>query len=256
MTIEEAKKSLVAKARSQVGYKEGPNNQNKYADDPKITKLYGWTPQHQPWCCVFVNWCYLNTFGYDIGSRMTYGGTAACANSAALFRNNGALMQTPEVGDQIFFFSGGGINHTGIVVEVNGASIKTIEGNYSDGVGIGSYIVGSSKIAGYGRPKWSLVQSDDVTAPQNPVSTENGQISNLDNHTWRPKTVMMSNAYSSDCVVLQAILNVKHFPCGEVDGFFGAKTQAALNKAQQYYKLEVDGVCGPKTWEKLMEVEK
>lgn len=245
MTIEEAKKKLVSLTRSQVGYKEGSNNYNKYAADPNITKLYGWDCQNQPWCCVFVNWCFISTFGYDIGSKMTYGGSAACSTSASYYRSHAAFASTPEVGDQIFFYSGGGINHTGIVVEVNGSSIKTVEGNYSDGVGIGSYIVGSSKIAGYGRPNWSLATG--VEAPKDQKTEE-------ENHSWKPPLLRTSNAYSSDCVVLQALLNVHHFACGSADGFYGAKTQAAVANAQQYYKIEVDGICGPQTWKKLLEV--
>ncbi len=79
-----------------------------------------------------------------------------------------------------------------------------------------------------------------------------GNESNED-HTWKPATLSMSNAYKADCVVLQALLNAHHFPCGSADGFFGAKTQAAVNAAQAYYKLTVDGVCGPMTWKKLLE---
>ena len=82
-----------------------------------------------------------------------------------------------------------------------------------------------------------------------------GNAANED-HTWKPATLSMSNAYKADCVVLQALLNVHHFPCGSADGFFGAKTQAAVNAAQKYYGINVDGVCGPLTWDKLLQREK
>lgn len=74
-----------------------------------------------------------------------------------------------------------------------------------------------------------------------------------EDHFWNPRLLTLSNAYSSDCVVLQALLNAHHFACGSADGFFGAKTQAAVNRAQQYYGLTVDGICGPQTWGKLLE---
>lgn len=74
-----------------------------------------------------------------------------------------------------------------------------------------------------------------------------------EDHSWNPKLLTPSNAYSSDCVVLQALLNAHHFACGSADGFYGAKTQAAVYKAQEYYGLTVDGICGPKTWGKLLE---
>ena len=77
-----------------------------------------------------------------------------------------------------------------------------------------------------------------------------------EDHSWRPQLLQYSNAYKTDCVVLQALLNAHGWACGTADGFFGAKTQAAVFRAQGYYGLEKDGVCGPKTWEKLLEVGK
>lgn len=256
MTIQEAKKKLVDLAKSQVGYREGNNNYNKYASDPMITKLYGWNPQNQPWCCVFVNWCFLTAFGYDVGSKLTYGGTAACSNSAQLFKSAGAWSSFPEVGDQAFFLSGGGINHTGIVVSVEGTSFTTVEGNYSDKVSSVRHNVGASDVAGFGRPKWSLVQSVVVTDGKDPVSTENKE--NLDlkkeDHNWTPPLLRQSDRFKPDVVVLQALLNVKDFPCGEADGYYGPKTATAVSRAQYYYGLEQDCICGQKTWSKLLEV--
>ena len=78
----------------------------------------------------------------------------------------------------------------------------------------------------------------------------------VEDHSWRPQLLQYSNSYKTDCVVLQALLNAHGWACGTADGFFGAKTQAAVFRAQAYYGLEKDGVCGPKTWEKLLEVGK
>lgn len=250
MTKAEAQAKLKATALAEVGYREGPNNYNKYADDPKIAKLYGWTPQNQPWCCTFVNWVFLNAFGYDAGSKLTYGGTAACANSAQLFRNHDALVRTPQVGDQAFFYSSGRINHTGIVVSVDGSTFVTVEGNYSDKVSKVTHKVSGADIAGFGRPQWEILGKESSSTLSYTVSYT---VADKESHKWTPKTLTMSNAYKDDCVVLQALLNAHHFPCGSVDGFFGPKTQVAVNKAQKYYGLEVDGICGPKTWSKLLE---
>lgn len=81
-----------------------------------------------------------------------------------------------------------------------------------------------------------------------------------ESHVWKPQLLSMSNAYKDDCVALQAILNSRHFACGSADGFFGAKTQAAVRRFQAWAfpddKAEQDGVVGKKTWSKLLEVEK
>lgn len=261
MTITEGKEKLVATARGQLGYREGPNNYTKYSDDPMITRLYGWTPQNQPWCAVFVNWCFLTTFGYDIGSRLTYGGSAACNNAALNYKGADAFVHWPEVGDQAFYNSGGAINHTGIVVAVDGSVFTAVEGNYSDKVSSVKHNIGDSNVAGFGRPKWKLVESiktelNTGTGTQTELKDDGQNFNSEEDHNWRPKLLRMSNSYSGDCVVLQAILNARHFACGSADGFYGAKTQAAVNRFQAWAKLDVDGICGPKTWSKLLEVEK
>ena len=267
MTVEEAKKKLVEVAKSQVGYHEGANNYNKYAEDPRITKLYGWDVQNQPWCCTFVNWCFLDAFG-DIGAKMTYGGSAACANQANLYRQHQAFKTTPELGDQIFFYSGGGINHTGIVVEVNGSAIRTVEGNYSDGVSLCSYTVGNSKIAGYGRPDWYLVNESERPW----VVVQNGQIVNSssqqeaqreeaggkpvtvskENHDWQPPLLKNDpNHYFAAVCVLQGLLNCHNFDSGKIDGYFGPKTEVAVNKACRFYGLPATSTCTKELWAKL-----
>lgn len=251
MTIQEAKKKLVDLAKSQLGYHEGANNYTKYADEPMVTRLYGWCPQSQPWCCTFVNWCFLTAFGYDLGSRLTYGGTAACSNSAQLFKNAGAWSYSPEVGDQAFFYSGGGINHTGIVVEANGTAFTTIEGNYSDKVSNVWHKVGASDVAGFGRPKWSLV--DSTPSPSETTPSKDEKHDDIE-HSWTPPLLRQSDTFKPDVVVLQSLLNVKDFPCGDADGYYGPKTATAVSRAQYFYGLEQDCICGQKTWSKLLEV--
>lgn len=39
-----------------------------------------------------------------------------------------------------------------------------------------------------------------------------------------------------------------------VDGYFGYNTQTAVKLFQKYYGLSIDGIAGPKTWEKLEQV--
>ena len=51
---------------------------------------------------------------------------------------------------------------------------------------------------------------------------------------------------------LQMLLNANGYICGNVDGDFGAKTDAALRAYQKAKSLTVDGICGAKTWAKLL----
>ena len=125
MTIAEAKGKLVAWCNGQVGYVEGANNYNKYAD--KWTAAGGWNAQNQPWCDIFVDCCFVECFGIDYASRLTYqpkgGFSALCSASANYYKANNAWFSTPDIGDQIFFNVSGGINHTGIVVGVSGGIV-------------------------------------------------------------------------------------------------------------------------------------
>lgn len=180
MTKSQAKKKLLAVARAEIGYKEGYNNYIKYAKDSWDNQFYGWELQNQPWCDVFVDYCFTHAFTMQQGAAMTYQtvgrGSALCKTSAAYYKNNGAFYDYPEVGDQIFFYYSGDINHTGIVETVTGSgknwtSLTTIEGNANDQVMRITYNKGNKIIAGFGRPRWSIVtQTTTETTPTSPSS--------------------------------------------------------------------------------------
>jgi len=258
MTIEQAKQKLVALAKSQVGYHEGANNYNKYADDPLIAKLYGWSPQNTYWCCTFTNWCYLTAFGYDIGSRLTYGGTAACESSAQLFKDNNAWVTFPNVGDVAFYYANGKIGHEGIVVAIDGTQFAAIEGNYSDKVSEVKHNIGRSDVAGFGRPNWKLVEGlkdtgdtdagDSGQSGQKPAEPKPTEPS----HKLIPPLIRIGSV--NDAVSLaQSALNLRNYDCGKVDREFGPKTQNAVYRFQKDFGLVQDGIVGNATWTVLLE---
>lgn len=49
----------------------------------------------------------------------------------------------------------------------------------------------------------------------------------------------------------QMFLNLNGYACGDADGIFGPKTEAAVRKWQKNHGLVVDGIIGPKTWASL-----
>ena len=53
--------------------------------------------------------------------------------------------------------------------------------------------------------------------------------------------------------VLQKLLISYGFVCGDVDGIFGGKTNAAVTAFQKNRGLSVDGVVGEKTWCALLK---
>lgn len=192
---------LLATARAEIGYLEkksnsqlddktanaGSNNWTKYARDlDGIGNIYNGKKNGYDWCDVFADWCYITTFGVELGMALTcqsYKGLGAgCKYSRQYYANKGQLVNSPQPGDQIFFGDSSSIWHTGIVEKVANGKVYTIEGNTSGasgvisnggGVAAKSYPLGSSYIRGYGRPDWSLVKEPEPTPePEKPEQEE------------------------------------------------------------------------------------
>ena len=269
MTVEGAKTILKDWCMSQVGYHEALDGSNKYADGVWDVKLYGFDATNVPWCDVFVDYAFIHCFGYDDATKMTYqtpAGYAACKLSADAYKQHGAFYKKPEVGDQIFFLYGGDINHTGIVVGVDGDSIKCVEGNYSDSVGLTRYNLRNSySIAGYGRPDWSVVADEpapdvgnfddvddtpvDIVHPENRISFLHLEYGDGDGNPL-PQVKAWQN-----------LLLCWGFDIGiyGADGEFGYDTENATRQWQLKAKergadVEVNGVVDEDDWVTIVEV--
>lgn len=251
MTEQQAINKLLDWWREQIGYHEGENNWNKYADDTAIARLYGWKPQNQPWCDIIFDEGMIACFGLKAASELTYQpigrGSALCKTSAQYYKNSKAWFGSPQAGDQVFFYANGEINHTGIVEYVSGGVVRTIEGNTSDMVARRSYAVGAANIAGYGRPKWSVVVSETEIPIEESSVTGNG-LSDL-------PTLRKGN--KGEAVrAAQFLLNGRGASCGMygADGDFGNATQAAVLAFQRRNNLDADGIIGAQTWAALLGV--
>jgi len=256
MTIAEAKAKLVAWCLGEVGYSEGANNYNKYA--PKWTAAGGWNAQNQPWCDVFVDAGFIECFGMQTASKLTYqpvgGFSALCSASANYYKQHGAWFSTPSVGDQVFFNVSGGINHTGIVVGVSGGMVTCVEGNSSDAVRKNNYAITNSYINGFGRPNWSVFESGGEEEPvdDEPVTPT----VKLCEVTVKLPVIQYGDA-SLYVKLMQTALIGRGFNCGwyGADGEYGQQTKIALFQFQQKNGLEADNICGQATWTKLLGVE-
>lgn len=166
---------VIRMAKGEIGYLEkasgkdldlktanaGKNNYTKYARD-----LYP-ALQGQPWCDMFVDWCFVKAFG-EINARRLLGGFSAYTPaSAQYFKDRGMWDHTPQPGDQIFYQDSVRIYHTGIVEKAEDGKVYTIEGNTGSQAGVvangggvweKSYSLSHKGIAGYGRPEWSLAE--------------------------------------------------------------------------------------------------
>lgn len=168
-------------AKNEVGYLEkatnsmlesktgnaGSNNYTKYG------KVMGCNGDF--WCDAFVDWCFLQAYGKEKAKKLLGGFSNYTPTSAQYFKNMGRYFKSPKVGDVIFFKNSTRICHTGLVYKVCGNKVYTIEGNTSSEAGVvrnggavayKCYDLSNSRIAGYGRPNYSLVSEKSSSADQ------------------------------------------------------------------------------------------
>lgn len=182
-------KAVIDIAKAEVGYLEkksnkdlddktanaGSANYTKYARDmDAINGFYNGRKQGVAWCDVFVDWCFVKAYGIDDGRALLCQPLKSCGAGCKYSRNyykaKGRLFDTPQAGDQIFFYPADGIGgsaiaHTGLVVKVDSTYVYTIEGNTSSESGVVAnggcvrekkYKLNYNRIAGYGRPNYGV----------------------------------------------------------------------------------------------------
>lgn len=186
---------VIAVAAAEIGYKEkasnsqldnetanaGSKNYTKYARDfdQKYPQWYNGKKNGFAWCDMFVDWCFLTAFGYakalELLCQPEKSCGAGCTYSAGYYKKKGQFYTSnPKPGDQIFFGTSiSDCSHTGIVEKVDGSKVYTIEGNTSDQVARRSYALTSSKIVGYGRPKYDA-ETSTVTPPAEDIGSGKG----------------------------------------------------------------------------------
>lgn len=206
------------------------------------------------WCDTFVSAVFISLSATDL-----IGGTeCGVEEHVKLFKKAGIWLEdgtiTPKAGDIIAFNwdtavqpNDGYSDHIGIVENVSGNTITTIEGNYKDSVARRSIPVGYGYIRGFARPKYGEgVKSPEKTTTSSAASsTPEKPITETKTHA----TVRL-NSYNEDVKDLQKALNSLGYNLA-VDGKYGMKTYAALTSFQNKNGLVVDGICGPKTWAKI-----
>lgn len=150
----------------------GKLNYTKYARDLAEISYFNGNKQGVAWCATFVCWCFYKAYGKAAAikllcqpSKSANNAGAGCKHARNYFKAKGQLHDTPEPGDQIFFYSadGSAISHTGLVYKVDGTYVYTVEGNTSSASGVVAnggavarkkYKLTYKRIVGYGRPKY------------------------------------------------------------------------------------------------------
>lgn len=180
---------IIKTALGEVGVTEYPPNSNRckynqvFYDSDVSGSAY-------PWCCAFVWWVFAQ---YD---PCLVKKTASCQDLGNWFNAQGRWHSNPEIGDVVFFhFSTNErwTNHVGIVKDIKGNIIETIEGNTSissdDNGGAVMVRQRTSNIVGYGRPDYSektvyepntgYIEGIDVSEYQNEIDFDQIQAAGI-----------------------------------------------------------------------------
>lgn len=217
-------KRVIDQCASQVGYREGRNNYNKYAS-------VAGHANYLAWCATFLVACFKQA-GQELPSGAN---TAGCYNNVEAFKRARRFSYYPAVG-AIFFVGSSGQTHTGLVYGFDTVYVYTIEGNTNDGGsanGNGVYKRRRTRasIYGYGYPNYShaIVSADPKWGPpQAEVKPTMPAVPTVEVYNVQP------GDFNSDVLVVQKALKKVYpeFDYSSGPGRFGDKTRAAYKKWQ------------------------
>lgn len=259
-------KQLVAIAEAEIGYHEKASNSNldsktansgkknftKYGRDLFNAGFFNGNKNGFDWCAQFPTWCAWKLTGKNKAKAehlLCVGGdlSAGCGFALKYYKQAGRFSKTPRVGDQIFFkYSNDDstADHTGIVVRVTDSLVETIEGNSGNEVKRKVYKRNDSTIIGYGHPRYDAEPKKTTIKPYAKTCTVS-------------MPIIREGSSGSAVKTLQRLLRQLDYVGNdgkllEVDGKFGPSTKAALIRWQRKHLGGSDGICGIKTWTKLL----
>ena len=245
-------------ASGEVGYTEGRNNANKYAAEVGHAN-------HQAWCGTFTD-AMLKRAGQlgEPSSVWTPSGLQAYRTAGRAIDRNGPV----QPGDLVYFdWQGGtgsnGVDHVGIVVGTRpDGQVETIEGNtsptnagsQSNGGGVYRRVRPRSVIAGFGRPAYTTAPTPRPPSPdpaQAAAFRKYAAAVNIRSLTKAP-TLRRGDRGDSVAALQRSLTLAANRTELAHDGHYGPATEKAVRDLQRIWRLEVDGIAGPKTKEALI----
>lgn len=184
MTENELRLLVVNTAKSYLGCKESDGSHRKIIDLYNSHKplARGYAVKYtDAWCSTFAS-----AIAIACGLTDIIPTECGCEKHIQLFKAKGSWVENdayvPKIGDYIFYDWQDGANyattdntgsadHIGIVIEVSGNNLVTIEGNMSNAVGCRRLIVNGRYIRGYGTPNYaakaaSMGAGNAITPPK------------------------------------------------------------------------------------------
>jgi hypothetical protein len=220
-------------ARSQLGYREGSNNDTKYG--------IAFGMNHVAWCQMYDWWVPFSIHFPHLKTAATMVAVADARKHKTFHSGKAGIAP----GDSIYFHWPDSTrpkdqpDHVGIVelVRKDGA-IQTIEGNSSDMV---RRNLRRANILGYIRHAFPAAPTPPKPKPKpHPM----------------PATIRRGSRNAALVKRLQKLLNARRYKGADghlldEDGIFGPNTVHAVKDFQRAHGMFASGVCGTKTWKAL-----
>lgn len=182
MTEKELRNKLVSIAESFNGCKESDGSHKKIIDIYNDNLPYGYYRMSyiDPWCATYVS-----AVGIKAGLSDIVFIECGCERMINLYKNAGRFVEddsyVPKEADIIFYdWDDNGIgnnvgfsDHVGIVVSVNGNTMKIIEGNMNNAVGYRTLQINAKYIRGFGIPDFAKVAKNSSTSNSGTESSSN-----------------------------------------------------------------------------------
>lgn len=248
---------LLAAAKKEVGVTEYPANSNTVKYN---TWFYGRavSGSDYPWCMAFIQWLFDHA-----GARLPYI-TAGCTSFMTYVRNNRPAQYITEnfrAGDiALFDFDGKPeeAEHVGLITAVNKTTVETIEGNTSfstwgsqdNGGAVAEKTREKSIIICAYRPDYD---NSVITAGAAASIAQGAKIAQEAEFEVTLRE-LQKGCSGKDVEAMQYLLQANGYKLRTygADGDFGAETDKALREYQQAKGLDPDGICGVKTWTKML----
>lgn len=204
-----------------------------------------WGPDYDCSSLIIYLW---TACGVDVKSRgATYTGNMYNAFLQAGFRKVNPAIEVLEAGDVLLNVT----RHTALyigdnkIVHAAGSETGGIHGKPGDQTGY------EICIATYYDFPWDYVLRYED--PEQPVNNSPVHINYTDRACYNTKMPMISRGFIGPAIAaMQAALRYHGFYLDdEITGNFDAATETAVLDFQRKHKIEIDGICGPETWNEL-----
>jgi len=247
MTEQELRAYVVATAKKYIGCKESDGSHKPIID------LYN---SHKPLARSYPlkytdDWCsgLVSAISIECGLTDIFPTEVGCGKHVVLFQKLNSWVEDdgyiPQPADVLFYYWSdtgkgdvtNGASHVGIVEKVVGNTIYVVEGNNGQAVRERTIQVNGRYIREYGTPDYAS-KADGYIPNSKPIAIY-PTLRKGDSNTYVETAQKRLIAHGFELTNFGA------------DGDFGTETYKAVRAFQKANDLEVDGICGPKTWAAL-----